>query len=113
MWHSTQKSSTLRLYIDIDMGGTKINSLIDTGSSKIYIGSTIQGVIGEACFPANFSGTEKLAINCKTIPRLTKTCILGMDYAEKLRFVLYLRSTHLWLPDEPIVKFSFGSAKEN
>ena len=116
-------------YIYIDVGGTKMHSLVDTGSSRSYIWSvglnilgsggykidrsragavmmangTIEAVIGQACLPFTFSETTH-SVDFKIIPGLSNTCVLGMDFVEKFGIVLHLRDKQLWLADEPITK---------
>lgn len=89
-------STNLRPYVNIEIGVTKMHSLVDTGSSRTYLGSvgsqilvsggykieyskvgaimlvdgTIEAVIREACLPATFSETT-YSIHFKIIPGLT------------------------------------------
>ena len=121
-----------RPYIDIEIGGTELYSLLDTGSSRTYLGSTgleavrsigckidynksgvalmandtMETIIGEAHLPITFSGTTHI-MDVKIIPGLADTCVLDMDFGEIFGIVMHLRDRQLWLADEPIIKFAF------
>ena len=56
-----------RPYIYIDVGGTKIHSLVDTGSSRTYIGSVVLNILGSGGYKIDRSSAGAVIMANGTI----------------------------------------------
>ena len=125
---------TSRPYLDIEVGGAKFHSLVDTGSTKTFLGSlnvpfissgeckvdrsrssivlmangNIESMLGTALLPVTFNGVTHL-MTVRILLGLNDSCILGTDFVTQFGLVIDGKVRQLWLADEPIIKFAFDS----
>ena len=123
-----------RPYLDIEVGDATFYSLVDTGSSKTFLGllnvalissgeckvdrgrSSIvlitnennEIVIGTASLPITFCGVARV-MTVVILPELNDSCELDTDFITIFDLVIGGQIRQQWLSDKPIIKFAIDS----
>ena len=87
---------TSRPYLDIEVGAAEFHSLVDTGSTKTFLGS----------LNVTFNGVTHL-MTIRILPGLNDSCVLGTDFLTRFGLVIDGKVRQLWLSEKLIIKFTF------
>ena len=123
-----------RYYIDLDIMGAPVRALIDTGSTRSYVGRKLEGVLAKAFYPVRASvivannsveqvkgeanllftiNGQKSNLPVRLVTALSYDCVLGLDFLKLFKIELNF-GNHTWKSgDGPSTSFMFYDSAFN